>query len=205
MAMYRFYRIKQFFVTSIFALFTAAAIIGLVGCDSTGVSDGTLRLKLTDAPFPFELVEEANVTIEQVSIISGSVESEEDTTASEEGEITVLTDETMQFNLLELRDGVDTLLVQQELEAGSYSQIRLKVSEASILLTNGDEYDLFVPSGAQSGIKVLLPNFTIESDAETELTLDFDVSESFVVQGNPDTAAGINGFIFKPVVKPMGL
>ena len=31
--------------------------------------------------------------------------------------------------------------------------------------------------------------------------LDFDVSRSFVVQGNPSTPAGIKGFIFKPVIR----
>jgi hypothetical protein len=34
-----------------------------------------------------------------------------------------------------------------------------------------------------------------------EIVVDFDVAESFVVQGNPDTPAGINGFTFKPVLK----
>ncbi len=36
------------------------------------------------------------------------------------------------------------------------------------------------------------------------MTLDFDLEKSFVVQGNPNTAAGIKGFHFKPVVKPLG-
>lgn len=209
MTMIAFDRIKSFFATAVVALFTAAGIFGLAGCDSTGVSDGTLRLNLTDAPL--DIIEEANVTIDQVSIISGSVESEQDTASSEEGEIFVLSDETMEFDLLELQD-IDTLLVQEEIPAGSYSQIRLRVTEASMVLENGDVYTLGpgdgnfrIPSGQQTGIKILLPNFTVESDAETELTLDFDVEDSFVVQGNPDTPAGVNGFIFKPVVRPVNM
>src|SRR5690606_121531 len=31
--------------------------------------------------------------------------------------------------------------------------------------------------------------------------LDFDVSKSFVIQGNPETPAGINGMILKPTLR----
>ena len=199
--------LRKFVSIALFSLFVGTGLLGLAGCDSTGpAEEGTLRLKLTDAPL--DIIEEANVTIEQVSIISGSISGEEDTTASEQGEIITLTEETQQYNLLELQNGVDTLLAQEEIPAGSYSQIRLKVTDASLVLENGDEYtlgeDFKIPSGQQSGLKVLLPNFTVASDTETELTLDFDVEESFVVQGNPDTSAGIKGFIFKPTIKATG-
>jgi hypothetical protein len=47
------------------------------------------------------------------------------------------------------------------------------------------------------------PALEIESGVESEVLLDFDVSKSFVVQGNPKKPAGIKGFIFKPVLRAM--
>ena len=36
---------------------------------------------------------------------------------------------------------------------------------------------------------------------ETILVVDFDVSQNFVVQGNPNTPAGINGILFTPSLR----
>ena len=179
------------------------------GCDSAGSSEfegeGSLELLLTDAPFPYEHVDEANVTISRVEIVRGAVE---DTTASgapeDESAVVTLVDSTQQYNLLELQDGVTALLAEAELEAGTYEQLRLIVDDASVLLNDGRTFDLKVPSGAQTGIKVLLPGFDVQAGENEELTLDFKLEDSFIVQGNPNTAAGINGFIFKPVIKPLG-
>ena len=203
---------KRRFIT-IFSVIIAFGAFSFSGCDivgsnGTGGSDGTgtLKLGLTDAPFPFDLVAEANVTIDRVEIVGGAVDdtTAADSTEADEEEIITLVEQTEQYNLLALRDSVASL-TEKEIPAGSYSQIRLIVSDASILLKNGDSYDLKVPSGAQTGIKVLLPNFRVEEGIETELTLDFVVSESFVVQGDPSTPAGIKGFIFTPVIKPEGM
>jgi hypothetical protein len=64
-----------------------------------------------------------------------------------------------------------------------------------------------VPSGSQTGIKVKMESMdlSLAPESVTDVTLDFDVSESFVVQGNTDTPAGISGFSFKPVVKPLSV
>ncbi|NIQ53453.1 MAG: hypothetical protein GWN85_08240 [Gemmatimonadetes bacterium] len=72
--------------------------------------------------------------------------------------------------------------------------------------------DLKVPSGAQSGIKLnLWPAETTEGmdeDAgvmiipgETVLVLDFDVNQSFRIQGNPETPAGIKSMLFTPHIR----
>ncbi|HUP00977.1 MAG TPA: DUF4382 domain-containing protein [Gemmatimonadota bacterium] len=173
----------------------------LVACGSSltdpaqdlGEGRGNLTVLLTDAPFPFELVSQANVSISRVDIVSAN-----------EGILTIAEGEQT-FNLLDLQNGVTAVLAQANLSAGTYPQIRLIVSSASVVLNDGATFDLFVPSGAQTGIKVLLPDFSVDAGGNVTLTLDFDVSESFVVMGNPDTPAGIQGFIFKPVVRPLGL
>lgn len=195
-------------------LLVAAAIPLLAACDSTtprAEGDARVHILLTDAPFPFELVAEANVTIERVFLLrdEGDFEGEDfenDDFEEREDGIVLLTDEPQRFNLLQLRDGVTAELAQLDVPAGDYRQIRLIVSEdAEVVLNDGTVYDLRVPSGTQTGIKIPLPTLALEDEDLAIVTLDFDVGRSFVVQGNPDTPAGIRGFTFKPVVKPIAL
>ena len=69
-----------------------------------------------------------------------------------------------------------------------------------MVLKNGETYNLKVPSGAQTGIKVFVkPGITVTGGLSSDLLLDFDVSKSFVARGNIDRP-NFNGFIFKPVI-----
>lgn len=161
----------------------------------TDSSTGTLKIHMTDAPFPTDMVAEANVTINKIEIRE----------VVEEDSINpyiVLSEEEMSFNLLELTNGVSANLVDIEIDTGAYDLVRLYVAEASIMLKDSTVYDLKIPSGAQTGIKVFIdPAVEVAGGLTAELMLDFNVSKSFVVQGNPNTPAGIKGFIFKPVIK----
>ena len=90
--------------------------------------------------------------------------------------------------------------------AGTYDLLRVYITEASILLKDGTQYDMTVPSGAQSGLKIFIKNnITIDAGDTGEVLLDFDISKSFVPQGNPNSPNGIRGFIFKPVIKACNL
>ncbi|MGH7539833.1 MAG: DUF4382 domain-containing protein [Gemmatimonadota bacterium] len=165
--------------------------VGIAGCDSsTGLNGdrGRMTVLLTDAPFPFDLVAEANVTISRVEVVG-------------DAGVQVVAEGEQQLNLLDLQNGVTATLGSAVLPEGGVSQIRLIVTDASVVLTDGATFDLTVPSGAQTGIKILTPNAEIEAGAETTATLDMDVSESFIVQGSVETVAGIDGFLFTPVVK----
>ncbi|MCU4154560.1 DUF4382 domain-containing protein [Carboxylicivirga sp. A043] len=157
-------------------------------------STGTLKINLTDAPFPTDLVAEANVTINKIEIRNAEDE--------EEGPFIVVSEEEMSFNLLDLTNGVTAGLVDLEIEAGEYDLIRLYVSEASIVLKDGTEHSLKVPSGSQTGIKIFLnPALVVTGGLTSELLLDMDVSKSFVLKGDFSSPEGINGFNFKPTIK----
>jgi len=170
-----------------------AITIFSIGCDDSSpeaAGSARVQLLLTDAPFPFDLVSEANVVITDVMLKGGGADS------------VLLSDDAQPFNLLDLQNGVTAPLADLEVAAGTYSQLRIKVADsATVVLTDASEYDLKIPSGSQSGIKVLLGNIELADGDLAQITVDFDVEDSFVVQGNPDTPAGIKGFIFKPVIK----
>lgn len=155
---------------------------------------GTLLMKITDAPFPINLIEEANVTITKVE-----VRNESDTAGNP---FMVLLEDTLDFNLLELRNGVAAELLETEIPVGEYSLIRLYVDNASISVKDHETYAVKVPSGAQTGIKIFIePSLKVAGGLTSEVLLDFNVEKSFVLKGDMNTPAGIKGFNFKPVIR----
>ncbi len=167
---------------------------GFTGCESPAEESdtGTLSVLLTDAPFPADLVAEANVTID-------SLEVRQKGGGGGNGPYITLSSSPQSFNLLDLSNGITTGLAELDLPTGSYDLLRLYVGEASVVMNDGTTYDLTVPSGAQTGIKIFVkPDIAIVAGVATELILDFDVSRSFVVQGSLDAPTG---FLFKPVIR----
>jgi hypothetical protein len=182
----------------LFLSITVAIAVLLTDCSKSFNNDGTGRLviRLTDAPFPFENIETANVTISKVELRKvgdGIPDGNPFVTVSEE---------IMNFNLLELRNGITAALADIEIPAGTYNLIRLYVDEASLETKDGAAFDVKVPSGQQTGIKIRIkPEITVEGGLTSELLIDFDLSRSFILRGNPDKPSGMTGFIFKPVIR----
>lgn len=81
------------------------AAISLTGCENTGDNDtsGKLKIQITDAPFPTDLVAEANVTINKIEIRNSS--------EVEGNPFISLSEDEMSFNLLNLTNGVTASLV----------------------------------------------------------------------------------------------
>ena len=178
--------------------------LALLGCSSDnnkGSEFGRLSIQLTDAPFPHDLVAEANVTIFKIEARSKGEGTDEN-----DAPYLLLMEEEMEVNLLDLTNGITTTLVDAEVPAGSYDLFRVYVKGVNIVLTDGTVYDLKVPSGDSSGIKVFIePNIIVDGGLTADLLLDFDVSKSFVAKGNRKDPGGITGFNFKPVIKASNL
>lgn len=184
--------------------FTAACDSDPAGTDG-GTETSTVQILLTDAPSDY--VAEAWVRISRVYLIAGEEDPEDGPPFID---LFHDDDDPLEFDLLTLQDGVIADLTgEHEVPAGTYAQLRLIVSESWVVLKDGYEFneggterDLFIPSGAQSGIKVMLDE-PIEAEAGTItiLLVDFDVNQNFVIQGNPETPAGITGVLFTPVLR----
>jgi len=173
--------------------------------DKNGLNSGkgTVVFKVTDAPFPADMVAEANVTIDWIKMLKQTSEDNGDEGEEEGGEdssfVLIELEEPVTYNLIELSNGQTAIMAEVEVPAGIYKEIRLHVTDAGIVLNDGTAYDLKVPSGDASGLKIKInPAFEIESGATSEVLFDFDVSRSFVMRGN---LKNIQGFIFKPVVR----
>ncbi|NBB87810.1 MAG: DUF4382 domain-containing protein [Bacteroidetes bacterium] len=171
-------------------LFTGllAFAVLLTGCDGLSGSDtdGRMVVRMQDNP---DDIAEAWVTIERLELVG-------------EDSVVVLSDEVQDYDLLTLQDGITATLADTPVPSGAYNQLRIVVAEESEVLLKDEEtlVTLKVPSGTETGIKVLLSEFEIASDADlVEVLIDFDVAASFVKAGASEQ------YIFKPVIKPLTL
>ncbi len=196
---------------TIFTWFIAlAAGLAVTGCggSSGGIggtpvsSSGKLSLSLTDAST--DSYKAVYVTIAEVRVHKSGTADENDT-----GWKTVATP-NQTYNLLELTNGVRETLGISTLDGGHYTQMRLLLKDTPDGQTNildkshphanyvilGDDtvHKLKVPSGYQSGIK-LVHNFEIAENQTTELILDFDAMKSVVQAGKSGQ------WLLKPVIK----
>ena len=169
--------------TIFYALLFALAFIA---CDSNDTNDGSARFqaRLMDGPGDYE---EVNIDIEGVSINY----SNDDNDGWQELDII----EPGIYNLLELTNGVDVLLVDEELPTGTIEQIRLHLgNDNTLVLENGESVDLMTPSAQQSGLKLNI-NADLIDGITYVLLLDFDVEQSIVQAGNS------GNYILKPTIR----
>ncbi|HNY14504.1 MAG TPA: DUF4382 domain-containing protein [Bacteroidales bacterium] len=183
---------------SLFILLSVVLIGFTTGCNKSSEESGigTLSVKITDAPFPIDMVEAAEVTITRVELRKAG------DGISDGNPFIVLFEDTITFNLLDLRNGIVAELLEAEIPEGTYNLMRLYVEEASLKIRDGETYKVKIPGGQQTGIKIFVrPSFTVTGGLTTELLLDFDLSRSFLMIGNLNSPHGINGFHFKPVIR----
>jgi hypothetical protein len=164
-------------MVKLFILSAILSLIILISCSDQStnfapVENGTLKMYLVDSPS----------TLDSVIICVTRVEAHKSGSDSTSGWI-VLNDSTKFIDLLLLTNGVSEILCDTSLTPGKYTQIRLFIGDGSYIIDQGIKHDLEVPSGSQSGLK-LIHQFTIESGKLYELLLDFNVDKSIIITGN---------------------
>ena len=111
-------------------------------------------------------------------------------------------DSPKQIDLLVLKSGlIELLLGEENLPAGHYNWIRLKVEaelgvlDSYIELDDGSIHSLWIPSGSQTGLK-LINGFDILAGGFADFTIDFNLRKSV---HNP---SGIgDDYILKPALR----
>ena len=164
----------------LWCLLSAISLI-FAACDSDE-TNARVQIWLTDAPGDFQ---EVNVDIQGVEI--HSAEGEQGS-----GWKTLVVNKGV-YNLLELTNGIDTLLGETEIPGGQISQIRLKLGNDNTIKVGGEVFDLKTPSGQQSGLKLQVHE-VLEEGITYKILLDFDVARSIVT-------TGAGSFNLKPVIR----
>lgn len=184
--------------STVYYILQSTLIIALVtfltvSCDDINTSGpdnerGQMNISLTDAPADYQ---EVNIDVQGLRI---HYTPTSDDTATSDGRWIDLPVDPMKVNLLELTNGVDTLISSAELEPGSYKELRLILGDDNDVMVDSTVEDLKVPSGQQSGYKIKF-NTELEAGEEVDVVVDFDAGQSV-------HKAGKSGkYILKPVLK----
>ena len=169
------------------------------GADAPGTD--TLRLSLTDAPACG--YKNVFVTVAGVRVHKSATATENDGGWIDIGNASL----PQRVDLLTLTNGTLMPLGQSQLEAGTYTQMRLLLSgtaptgsPAGTLANSivpdeagATEVPLTVPSGLQTGLKMNV-NLTINPDTVADFAIDFEACKSFVKAGNSGK------YLLKPVL-----
>lgn len=167
-------------------LMAASLMAGLMlGCSGSSNSGGSGAMNVHLVDGPIRGYQEINVHILSVEI-NGS-----------QGWITLGTpDKTL--NLLRLTGGVsETLASGATLSAGHYQQMRLILGSGNtVKLSDGTVQPLKVPSGMQSGIKLVV-SFDVAAGTTADVWIDFDAAHAIQV-----VQAGASGqYLLRPTVR----
>jgi hypothetical protein len=110
-----------------------------------------------------------------------------------------------QIDLLTLTDGASEFLLKDEVvPSGKYSWARLMVNAElgvrdSYIVIGGMEYEMIIPSGAESGLK-MNSGFVVPAGGKADFTIDFDLRKSV---NNPEglTYMGVDVYKLRPTLR----
>jgi len=165
------------------ALFLSLFVLFIASCDKDNNSDkAQLSVLMTDAPAVYDAV---LIDLQRVEVTG-------------DGEVDVVLNTNSDiYNLLDLTNGVNTLIATGDMEPGTISQIRLILGPNNSVVVNGVSHPLSTPSAQQSGLKLQVHQ-TFEPGVSYAIMLDFDANQSIVEKGNGE-------YQLKPVIRTIDM
>jgi hypothetical protein len=149
----------------------AATLLGLAACGG-GSSGGTGQMSLAVSDAPVDGAQSVVVKFTGIEL-TGNGGKPMDITFSQPKTIDLMTQSGT----------ASAVLFNQPIPAGSYGQIRLMVvadgdpSNSYIVLSDGTMHGLQVPSGSETGLK-LVTGFTVPVSGVVDYTIDFDLRKA---------------------------
>jgi len=165
-------------ITSLSAIALLLSLGIIFSCKKES-GNSTLNVRMTDAPADFTAV--------NVDLLEVRVNMRDDST----GWITLPTIQGV-YNLLNLQNGVDTLIATGSIPAGEVKEIRLVLGPNNSVVDSGVTHNLTIPSGAESGLKIKVGK-KVAASAINTLIVDFDALLSIKLEGG--------SYKLKPVLK----
>jgi hypothetical protein len=164
--------------------------LGLGACGGgSGASDtGQMKLAVTDAPADGAQAVVVKFTGVELTADSGST-------------VQITFPQPKSIDLLNQSGTASAVLFDQPVPTGAYGQIRLMVvadgdpGNSYIMLSDGTMHGLQVPSGFETGLK-LVSGFTVSSSGVVDYTIDFDLRKAITCPPGQSPAC-----ILKPTEK----
>lgn len=169
----------------------ASTLLYFTSCQTSSLNGSSgpshLQVYLTDSPGDYQAV--------WIDIQKVMVNTSADTSGNSSGWVEVPMLRPGLYNLLNFRNGADTILAGVDLPAGNISQIRLVLGDSnSVVLNDGEVIPLKTPSAQESGLKLNV-HATLTAGIPYALELDFDAARSIVKAGNSGK------YLLKPVIR----
>jgi hypothetical protein len=167
----------------------AATALGVGACGGGGASDtGQMKMAVADAP-----VDGAQAVVVKFTGV--------ELTADSGNPVQITFSQPKTIDLLNQSGTASAVLFDQPIPAGSYGQVRVMVvadgnpGNSYIMLSDGTMHGLQVPSGFESGLK-LVSGFTVSSSGVVDYTIDFDLRKAITCPPGQAPAC-----ILKPTAK----
>lgn len=143
----------------------------MVSCnkDDEG-THGTVKTVITDDPFPFDFVAQANVSVSKIEL------------KNENGEYVTVFEGNADYNMVGLTNGVTADINTTSVPNGTYNEARITLSDASVQLANNDHFDMNAQASGTSSVEIE-PALVVDSSQDSELLLDLDINDSFHFTG----------------------
>ena len=160
-------KMKNFIVL----VFFVTAIISCNKDEEVGIPDGqgSVKTSITDGPFPFSFVTEANVGVTKVEV------------KTETGEYVVLFEGSHSYNMVNLTNGATAEVGTLNIEAGTYKTARITVGNASVAYEGGGSHTATI--GAHTTVVSIEPALIVEEGESSEVLFDVDLGRSFSFGG----------------------
>ena len=164
-------------------LFILSVTIIMMACNDSETTSSVI-VSLTDSPGDYEKV---YIDLQSVQVHVNSEAEDQDAGWQ------TLDSNAGVYDLLELTNGVSTVIADDQFPTGRISQMRLVLGENNSVVVDGEEHALNVPSGSESGLKIQI-NADLVAGITYSVLVDFDAAKSVV-------ATGSGKYNLKPVIK----
>ena len=174
----RLFRVSEWLVTA----------LALAACSGGGGGGDMGQMQLAVADAPVDGAQSVVVKFTGIELTGDSGSPVDITFASPKS-----------IDLLKQGGTASAVLFNQPIPAGSYGQIRLMVmadgdpSNSYVMLSDGTMHGLQVPSGSETGLK-LVSGFTVPTSGVVDYTIDFDLRQAITCPPGQSPAC-----ILKPV------
>lgn len=200
-----------------YSLLILMLVLGFSCSESDTITNsGSISIKLTDAPMPYNQFMEASITVDKVEI----------GLASDPNSFVTIMNETKTFNMLNMINGITEVLASATIPEGNYDTVRLYISSTNMQMNSGETFTYEVTqsnmSGGMMGNGMNFNNGTgsidmsldhiinVQMGSQNDFLMDIDIDHSFNLEGVNFSGMGsgmmsMTGFTFNPTMRFVNL
>ena len=146
-------------------------ITAIISCkdDNDGIQEGQgeVKVSLTDGPFPFNFVTEANIGIAKLELKTAT------------GDYVTVFEGSADYNMVGLTNGATAEVEVATIEAGTYVGARVTLDAASVHLSDETVFTMNTEASASAYTVTINPALVVEEGGNSEILFDLDINDSF--------------------------